>query len=197
MPPKDYRRQSFAGSPHCTSMANTDLVATVTQNVNYSTLSTTKRSGSVNTTALGKASPSQEKNDYCAMSAVWNSIKSTGISEESCKLIMSSWRSGTRKQYGTYIQQWIEFCDKQESDFLHPSVAKVLDFLTMLYKKGLSYTAVNTARSALSSLLSLPDGSTIGKHLLVSRLLKGIFQNRPPQPRYSTVWDVNTVLTHF
>ena len=111
---------------------------------------------------------------------------------------MSSWRSGTRKQYGTYIQQWIEFGDKQESDFLHTSVGKVLDFLTMLYKKGLSYTAVNTTRSALSSLLSLPDGSTIGKHLLVSRLvLKGIFHNSPLQPRYSTVWDVNTVLTHF
>ena len=93
---------------------------------------------------------------------------------------MSSWRSGTRKQYGTYIQQWIEFCDKQENDFLHPSVGKVLDFLTMLYKKGLSYTAVNTARSDLSSLLSLPDDSTIGKYPLVSRLLKGIFENRPP-----------------
>ena len=80
--------------------------------------------------------------------------------------------------------------------FIHLS-EKYYFFLTMLYKKGLSNTAVNTARSALSSLLSLPDGSTIGKHPLVSRLLKGIFQNRPPQPRYSTVWDVNTVLTHF
>ena len=67
----------------------------------------------------------------------------------------------------------------------------------MLYKEGLSYTAVNTARSALSSLLSLPDGSTIGKHPLVSRLLKGIFQDRPPKPRYSSVWDVNCVPTHF
>ena len=156
-----------------------------------------KGPGSVITTSLEKASPSEEKKDYGGISAVWKSIKSTGISEHSCKLIMSSWRSGTRKQYGTYIQQWIEFCDKQESDFLHPSVGKVLDFLTMLYKKGLSYTAVNTARGALSSLHSLPDGSTIGKHPLVSRLLKGVFQNRPPQPRYSTVWDVTTGVNTF
>ena len=31
----------------------------------------------------------------------------------------------------------------------------------------------------------------MGQHPLVSRLLKGIYNSRPPQPRYITTWDVD------
>ena len=41
------------------------------------------------------------------------------------------------------------------------------------------------------------DGVLVGKHPLVSRLLKGIFNQRPPQPRYSSTWDVGVVLDHI
>ena len=37
----------------------------------------------------------------------------------------------------------------------------------------------------------------VGKHPLVSRLLKGIYNRKPPQPRYSTTWDVAAVLDHI
>ena len=38
------------------------------------------------------------------------------------------------------------------------------------------------------------DGVSIGQHPLVTRLLKGAFQTRPPLPRYTGTWDVNQVL---
>ena len=41
------------------------------------------------------------------------------------------------------------------------------------------------------------DGVVIGKHPLVSRLMKGIYNQRPPQPRYSSTWDVKVVLDHI
>ena len=41
------------------------------------------------------------------------------------------------------------------------------------------------------------DGVVVGKHPLVSRLLKGIYNRKPPQPRYSTTWDVAAVLDHI
>ena len=61
----------------------------------------------------------------------------------------------------------------------------------------LSYSAINTARSALSSYIILPDGTSLGQHRLVSRLLKDIFQTKPPLPRYSETWDVSIVLHYF
>ena len=32
---------------------------------------------------------------------------------------------------------------------------------------------------------------------MVSRLLKGVFHERPPQPRYSTTWDASVVTNHI
>ena len=41
------------------------------------------------------------------------------------------------------------------------------------------------------------DGVVVGKHPLVVRLMKGVFNGRPPQPRYGCTWDVKRVLEHI
>ena len=41
------------------------------------------------------------------------------------------------------------------------------------------------------------DGVVIGKHPLISRFMRGVFNNRTPQPRYSFTWDVAKVLSHI
>jgi hypothetical protein len=41
------------------------------------------------------------------------------------------------------------------------------------------------------------DSSPIGQHPLVNRLLKGVYNQRPPQPRYSATWDVDVVTKHL
>lgn len=61
----------------------------------------------------------------------------------------------------------------------------VLDFLSELYDSGLSYSALNVARSALSSFMCLNDGTSVGSHPL-----RGAFNVRPPQAKYKEIWDV-------
>ncbi len=41
------------------------------------------------------------------------------------------------------------------------------------------------------------DGVSIGQHPLVTRLLKGVYNQRPPKPRYTSTWDVDIVLNHM
>ena len=43
----------------------------------------------------------------------------------------------------------------------------------------------------------LSHGYEVGQHPLVSRTLKGIFHERPPQPRYSETWNVAAVTTYI
>ena len=43
----------------------------------------------------------------------------------------------------------------------------------------------------------MPDGSTFGKHPLVKRLLKGVFEAKPSLPRYGKMWDLNVLLSHL
>ena len=43
----------------------------------------------------------------------------------------------------------------------------------------------------------VPDGLEIGKHPLMTQMLKGAFNQRPSRPKYKAVWDVDQVLSMF
>ena len=73
----------------------------------------------------------------------------------------------------------------------------MLDFLDSLYEQGLSYTTINTERSALSAIILPTDNVNMGSHVIVPRFTKDIFKNNPPVPRYHTTWDVSPVLSYL
>ena len=78
------------------------------------------------------------------------------------------------------------------------TVIQDINFLTKLYHNtNLSYSAMNTARSALSLVIFPLEGGTFGNHPLVCRLLKGVFTTRPSLPRYQCIWDVAIVLKYL
>ena len=111
---------------------------------------------------------------------------------------MQSWRTSTRIQYSSYIKKWLEYCRKwQINPVSPPLVASGLNVPAELYHKGLSYSALNTARSALASVIVLQGNQSFGNHPLVSCFLKGRFTTRPAVPKYREAWDVNTVLEHL
>ena len=78
-----------------------------------------------------------------------------------------------------------------------PGINNAIEFLLLLYQSGLGYSAINTARSALSSTLFLEDGKKFGELPLVTRFMKGIFELRPALPKYSEIWDVTIVLNYL
>ena len=80
-------------------------------------------------------------------------------------------------------------------DQVSPPLSTAVNFLAELAKRGLSYSAVCTARSALSSYLCKYEGTVFGSQDLVKRLMKGIFEKKPVFPRHTRTWDVNIVLT--
>lgn len=72
----------------------------------------------------------------------------------------------------------------------------VLSFLTHLQLRGKAYSTINVHRSMLSTTLEPYEGVDIGSHPLVVRLMKGCFNRRPPEPRYSSTWNPDQVLLH-
>lgn len=90
----------------------------------------------------------------------------------------------------------MSFCCKREINVFEADVNNVLSFLTELYKSGLGYSCINTARSALSSFIQL-NNVNIGSHPLVRRFMRGVFVLRPALPRYNVTWDVNIVLKYL
>ena len=71
-----------------------------------------------------------------------------------------------------------------------------VEFLVSLYKTGLGYSAIKSARSALSTILCR-DGYKFGEHPLVCRYMKSAFELKPALPQYSEIWDVKLVLDNL
>ena len=76
-------------------------------------------------------------------------------------------------------------------------MSAVLEFLTREFMQGKQYRTINSYRSAISMTHAGVDGVVVGKHPLVSRLMKGIYNQRPPKARYPFTWDVKEVLDHI
>ena len=79
-------------------------------------------------------------------------------------------------------------------------VSLILDFLHDLYTKGYSYSSLNTARSAIPALFSTDKtdiSQNIGKHPLICRFLKGVFNEIPPTPNFEEVWPKEHVLAYL
>ena len=58
-----------------------------------------------------------------------------------------------------------------------------------LLEQGLGYSALNTARSALSQVLPAQAGVSFGELPLTKQFMKGVFQEKPSLPRYTVTWD--------
>lgn len=71
---------------------------------------------------------------------------------------------------------------------LHPTI------FGHLFDKGLAYRTIGCHRSAISAFHEKVDGLPIGQHPDVCSLVSGVFNSRPPQPRYVFIWDVQLVL---
>ncbi|XP_033758533.1 uncharacterized protein LOC117340863 [Pecten maximus] len=133
------------------------------------------------------------QDDTSSMQGFRSAIQKWRLSQETQSILLSSWRDGTYKQYNTYIQKWYQYSDQRSCDPMSPSVTDILEFLTNLFHGGIGYSALNTARSALSTFIYI-DNLPCGNHPLVKRFLPGVFQLRPALPRNAVTWDPQQVL---
>ena len=111
---------------------------------------------------------------------------------------MNSWRQSTKQQYSSHMTKWLEFLNQRSIQLEQgDTVPVVLDFLSELYDKGLSYSTINSARSFLSSILPRTNNVSIGADPVISRFMRGVFNTRPNLPRYTRSWDVKKVLSYI
>ena len=93
--------------------------------------------------------------------------------------------------------KWASWCVERDIDPISADITGVVNLLADLFHQGYQHRSLCSYRSAISSVHEKVDGQPIGSHPMVSRLLKGAFHERPPQPRYSATWDVSVVTNHI
>ena len=107
-------------------------------------------------------------------------------SENTRDILLASWRPVTLKNYSKFIRLWKEFTSMNSYDIFSNRAQNVLDFLLKLFSDGHSYSQINTASSALSSIITI-NKVPCGKHPDVKRFMKGIFELRPTFPKYHLI----------
>ena len=129
------------------------------------------------------------------LSDFWEIRPGAGNLSESAKnLVEASWRNSTEKRYGGAWKQWTEWCSLQGIQAATPTLANILNYLASLFDKGAQYRTINLHRSALSLTLGPIEGFCVGQHPVVCRLLKGVYNSRPPRPKLCPTWSVQVVL---
>ena len=109
-------------------------------------------------------------------------------------LIKNARSSGTRRNYESAWNQFSSWCADRQIDPVHCDLAHILTFLGSLFDRKLEHGSIGNYRSAISAYHAPMEGFKVGKHPLVSTLMKGVSNERPPQPKYRYIWDVQRVL---
>jgi hypothetical protein len=92
------------------------------------------------------------------------SLEPFALEPDTVGVILNSWRPATIKQYALHLKKWHIFCETKNVSLTTPSIQDVLHFLTGILRTGAGYSVINTARSALSSVITfggnVPCGNT-------------------------------------
>ena len=125
------------------------------------------------------------------------SLSDKGLPNEVEELLSASWRKGTHKNYDSAWRKWEQWCLNNHVSPISASIKDILSFLATQFHSGHSYRSLNVYRSTISFVHPKIDGYSIGSHPLVCRLLKGVFNKRPPLPKYQMTWSAEVVITYL
>ena len=180
------------------SMADTSLLPTPPTNGNSksNTLAPTEGLTNVN----GRGDTSLDRDRLTEIGGVENfrkSHESKGVSKQASELLVASWRDSTKSAYNSCWKHWASWCNEQQIDPFCAPVENIANFLSSLFEKGYEYRTVNSYRSSISAFHSEVNGQKVGQLPLIKQIMKGVFNSRPPMPRYEETWDVNVILKHL
>lgn len=175
-------------------LAATALVPAITPPVDSSTSQVTVLAGpSQSAEGAGSACTTRNSRPDC-MVAIDKRLQAEGFSANARNLLSASWRSGTQRDYRCKFRQFSSWCLERQINPYGASLSQCANFLTYLFDKGLKYRTIAGYRSMLSVVLPPIDKIPIGQHPYVIRLLRGVFNTRPPMYKLLPEWDLLLVL---
>ena len=86
---------------------------------------------------------------------------------------------------------------ERDNDPISCPISAIVNFLAELFCKGYQYRSLNAFRSAIASVHDKVDRVEIGQRPLITHLLKGALNSRPPLPQYNATWDVKKVTSYL
>ncbi|KZS05450.1 Uncharacterized protein APZ42_031346 [Daphnia magna] len=124
-------------------------------------------------------------------------LRKQAIPERVIPLVLSGSRPTTLAAYQSALIHWKNWCVKFGHNPEHNNIGNILLFLTEALEAGKAFSSINIYRSMLSVTLQPIEGHAVGKHPYVIALMRGIYNAKPPTPKYSEKLEVEVVLNHL
>ena len=173
--------------PCHTKLAVSNLVSPSTRNV-YSLSTATSKEHKLKKPTRGSSSSNCKQNiTTSGVDHIRERLLKKGVSETAAQFITSTRQKSLESNYNSSWSMWASWCAKQRIDAFRCDVIKILDYLAFLFEKSYEYRTIGCNRSAISAFHDYVDRKHVGQHPEVCALVSGIFNNRPPQPRYMFV----------
>ena len=169
MPSEDESRPSTGCTNH-PALANPNMVSSPPTTFVRTALDSAPMTRPSTTPLLQWPASTTQESSSDGMSCVRRSLSRYNFPEEVTDILMASWRRGTKKQYATYVKKWMAFCRERKINCSSPPLSDALQFLSGLFHKGLSYSTLNTARSALSTIVMIDGGEALVAIILLHSL---------------------------
>lgn len=181
---------------------NSDSPTLASQTLVSKSIETSSRLSKVNPDTGGPTSSAKNKHIPPRSSSIQTNCMDTidkqfekkGFSRETRSLLKASWRSGTQKDYSAKFRKFNSWCRRREIDPYNATLTDAAQFLTDLFSEGLQYRTIAGYRSMLSSIMPPIEKIPVGQHPYIIRLVKGVFNSRPPKVVLVPEWSLPKVL---
>ena len=189
------QRQSTYDNPCNSSLTITTVVPRNNENVHTTTNFIDLEERSLKKSKGRNSSPCPKQNfQISGMDGLRARLQKEGVSREASNLIIKSRRSSSNSNYESAWGKWASWCAERKIDPFCSNINQILEFLSQLFQNGLQYRTINNYRSAISAFHDHIQGKPVGDHPKIRSLVAGVFNSRPPQPRYCFIWNVQTVI---
>ena len=189
-----HEARTMSGHSDSAAMAKKTLVSGSTTIVHCKSNQVTRDSQSLESTKHNNISSGSQSVQSECMAAINRHLSASGFSQEVRNLLSASWRAGTQKDYSGKFKQFSSWCRGKQIDTYSASLTDCAEFLSSLFHKGLQYRTIAGYRSMLSSVLPPVNNIPVGQHPHIVRLIKGIFNSRPPTTKLLPEWELPLVL---
>ena len=189
-----YEAIQVPNNSYCSTMAKETLVFGNSRVTNCASNQTSDLGESVESAQNQNSSPRATNAESDSMAPLNRNFKAEGFSESVTNLLGASWRKGTRQDYIAKFQKFSSWCSEKQIDPYSATLKQISDFLASLFDSGLQYRTISGYRSMLSAVLKPIENHLVGQHPYITRLIKGVFNSRPPQRKLLPEWDLGIVL---
>ena len=128
-----------------------------------------------------KAAPVVSETKISGVPLIKEYIQTQNVPSTAQDIILASWKKSTLGKYNSILKRWADFCHQRGKENFCTNADEIITFLTtMIENENIGYKTICGYRSALNTVISIPQFPDISKHPLIRRFIKGVFNIKPP-----------------